>query len=273
MAANPLEHPARRRLLAAAALAPALLSLAGLAACAGPWPPRPLQDRMDTLLDPACPGQCSGTLLVLLPGAYDTPQDFVRQGFVQAVRQRQLPLDLLLPDAHTGYYTSQQIVERLLHEVLQPAHAQGYRHIWLAGISLGGYGSLLLASRHAQHIDGIFLMAAFLGRRDLPAAIQQAGGLQAWDGQLPGADAHDLALWRWLRAHTAAAAPQAPQLWIGWGEQDRFAASNRLLGDALPPERVLRTPGGHDWPTWQKLWQSFLDAKPFQPKPSSSPCN
>ena len=252
----PLATCSRRASLCAA--------LAGALALAGCMPPiRPLSARMDRLLEPAVPGQRADTLLVLLPGAYDTPQDFQHQGFVQAVRQRQLPVDLLLLDAHTGYYTAQQITDRLLHEVVAPARAEGYARIWLVGISLGGYGALLFAQQHPQLVDGLFVMAAFLGRRDLPAAIGQAGGLRAWDGQLDGADAHDLALWRWLRER--ALAPNAPQppLWIGYGDSDRFVASNRLIAATLPPEHVLVTDGGHTWAPWQRLWGEFLDRHPF----------
>jgi pimeloyl-ACP methyl ester carboxylesterase len=248
--------PTRRACLAS--------GLAGAAVLTGCVPPiRPVQERMDRVLDFAQPGLRADTLLVLLPGAYDTPQDFERYGFVTAVRERGLSVDLLLLDAHTGYYTSQQIVHRLLHEVLQPAREQGYARIWLIGISLGGYGSLMFTSQHAGLVDGLFVMAAFLGRRDLPAAIGRAGGLLAWDGQLDGADAHDLALWRWLRQRAGEAAPQPP-LWIGYGEDDRFVASNRLVADTLPPDRVLLTQGGHEWAPWRRLWGRFLDVHPWQ---------
>ena len=242
-----------------------------LGAAALPWAlpgcapiARPVTARMDSLREPADPARRAETLLVLLPGAYDTPQDFERQGFVSAVRDRQLPVDLLLLDAHTGYYTSQQIVDRLLHEVVQPARAQGYTRIWLVGISLGGYGSLMFASRHAGLVDGLFVMAAFLGRRDLPAAIGRAGGLRTWNGELDGADAQDLALWRWLRGRAELPAPVHPPLWIGYGEDDRFVASNRLIAATLPPAHVLVTNGGHEWAPWQRLWSRFLDAQPWQ---------
>ena len=239
-----------------------------LGAAALPWAlpgcapiARPVTARMDSLREPADPARRAETLLVLLPGAYDTPQDFVREGFVQAVRERGLPLDLLLPDAHIGYYNGRLIVERLLHEVVRPARAAGYARVWLAGISLGGYGSLLFTREHADLIDGAFVMAAFLGRRDLPAAIGQAGGLRTWDGQLDGADAHDLALWRWLRERANRPAPQRPPLWIGYGDDDRFVASNRLIAATLPPAQVLVTDGGHAWAPWRRLWDRFLDLR------------
>lgn len=239
----------------------ALALIAALPACA-PLP-RPLKHRMDRELHRADPARRADTLIVLLPGAYDTPADFVREGFVQAARERRLAIDLLLVDAHVGYYTAQQIVERLLDEVVRPARAEGYARIWLAGISMGGYGSLLFAQRHGVLVDGLFVMAAFLGRRDLPAAIAQAGGLRAWNGELPGADPHDLALWRWLRGYGAAPSPTHPPLWLGYGEDDRFVASNRLVAELLPPTRVLTTDGGHQWAPWRRLWQRFLDQAPW----------
>lgn len=218
---------------------------------------------MRSQLDRADPARHADTLIVLLPGAYDTPEDFIKQGFVRALRERHLPVDLLLADAHTGYYTAQQIVERLQSEIVAPARAQGYTRIWLAGISLGGYGSLLLAHAHAEMIDGLFIMAPFLGRRDLPAAIKQAGGLAAWDGQLPDADAHDLELWRWLRGYVGTSQTRPP-LYLGYGDTDRFALSHRLLAAVLPPERVFVTPGGHEWAPWLRLWQRFLDLYPWE---------
>lgn len=227
-----------------------------LGGCA--WLPRPLETPMHSQLESVHPDHRADTLIVLLPGAYDAPKDFVEQGFVTALREKSLPADLLLVDAHTGYYTAQQIVERLRSEVIAPARAQGYARIWLAGISLGGYGSLLFAREHAKMIDGLFVMAPFLGRRDLPAAIQRAGGLAAWDGQLPDADAHDLELWRWLRGYVSSP-EERPPLYLGFGGTDRFAFSHRLLAAALPPERVFVTPGGHEWAPWLRLWRRFLD--------------
>ena len=252
-------HLPRRAVLAG--LGGALLS-----ACTGlPLITPPAKVPMDSVLDLAGPPARAATLLVLLPGAYDGPGDFLREGFVQAVRARGLAVDVQLADAHAGYYTSQQIVQRVHDDIVQPARARGYARIWLCGISLGGYGSLLYAARHGASIDGLFVMAAFLGRRDLPAHIAQAGGLAAWDGQMAGADAHDLALWRWLRGYAdRAVARQRPPLLMGWGEDDRFVMSNRLVGATLPPGRVFTTGGGHDWPAWQRLWAAYLDQRPWQ---------
>ena len=232
---------------------------AGFSTAFAPHPP------LESVWSLAAAPARADTLLALLPGAYHGPPDFVRAGFVQAVRARGLAVDLQLVHAHAGYYGSGQIVERLHHDVIRPARARGYARIWLCGISLGGYGALRYAAAHGSRLGGVLALAAFLGRRDLPAHVAAAGGLVAWNGELPGADPEDLALWRWLRgqARPSAGRWRVP-LYMGWGEQDRFILSNRLLGAALPAGRVFTTAGGHDWPTWQRLWSAFLDRQPWR---------
>lgn len=253
-----MKDHSRRRFVVSWMLAP------WLTGCA--LPSRPLETPMHSQLDRLDPDRRSDTLIVLLPGAYDTPQDFIDQGFVKTLREQRTPADLLLVDAHTGYYTAHEIVERLYGEIIAPARAEGYVRVWLAGISLGGYGSLLFTHAHPDMVDGVFVMAPFLGRRDLPAAIARAGGLARWDGQFAGADEHDLALWRWLQGYLRTPG-QRPPLYLGYGDSDRFGLSHRLLAAALPPERVFVTPGGHDWAPWLRLWQRFLNA----PEPWESP--
>ncbi len=53
---------------------------------------------------------------------------------------------------------------------------------------------------------------------------------------------------------------RCPTLHLGFGTEDRFAAAHRLLAALLPVERVAMLGGGHDWPTWEALWECMLDA-------------
>jgi pimeloyl-ACP methyl ester carboxylesterase len=207
-------------------------------------------------------------LLVMLPGAYDAPKDFLKQGFVDIVHRRQLNIDVLLLDAHIGYYTSQQIIERLQNEVIAPAKARGYQQIWLAGISLGGYGSLLYSMRGAHGVDGIFIMAPFMGSRHLPAEISHAGGIRTWT---PSANTQankidiDDELWAWLKMYSLNIESKPP-IYLGYGLEDRFVVSSRLLGDILPPTQVMTVSGGHTWGPWLALWEQFLDRAPWANK-------
>ncbi len=197
-------------------------------------------------------------LLVMLPGRGDGAADLERAGLVELVRRHAPAVDVLLVDAHFGYYYERSLIERLDEDVIGPARAQGYERIWLLGISMGGLGALLYASERGDQIDGLILLAPFLGDEELIDEIEAAGGLAAW--RAPAAiapDDYQRALWSWLREHTRQ--PQRrPGIFIGWGTADPFARANGLLAAALPPDRHRSTTGGHQWAPWRALLEAFL---------------
>jgi hypothetical protein len=197
------------------------------------------------------------TLLVFLPGAYDIPQDFIAQGFVKTVRDRNVKADIEIVDAHAGYYKQRQILNRLKVEVIEPAKAKGYTRIWLVGISLGGYGALLYAMHQPLEIEGFFLMAPYMGPSGIAADIASQGGLKQWSPKARGNV--DVDLWEWLKGY-ANNMPGLPKAYLGFGSSDRFEKPNNLFAKILPASQRFVVPGGHDWETWRKLWVGFLDA-------------
>lgn len=204
-------------------------------------------------------GPCSGrapALLVMLPGAYSQPAEFVANGFVEALRRQHIAADCVIADAHLGYLYDRSLVTRLREDIVGPARSQGYRQIWLVGISLGGFGALGYGTRHGAEIDGIVALAPYLGRRELQREIVTAGGPAAWQPNARPREADDLEheIWQWL----AAPPPQAPPVYLGFGTDDRLADSHRLLAGILSPERVTQVPGDHDWSAWLALWQQWL---------------
>ncbi|WP_409050528.1 alpha/beta hydrolase [Variovorax sp. 3319] len=206
------------------------------------------------------------TLLVLLPGAYSHPDEFTREGFVKALNDNRLAVDVMLVDAHLGYYNNKTILDRLSKDVMAPARSNGYKSIWIAGISVGGFGGLLYAQTHPGELAGLVAIAPYLGERTLSLDIANAGGVARWTGPLgdpPGSDPRtpdETQLWQWLRGYvgTSATFGTRPPLYLGYGIDDRFAFSHRLLAAALPASRVFTTEGGHDWPEWMRLWRSML---------------
>ena len=90
------------------------------------------------------------TLVVLLPGAYSGPQEFVDEGFVQALRQRRLQADVVVAGARIEHYIEGPVLDRLHEQVVAPARARGVRQVWLVGISLGGLFALAYAARQAE---------------------------------------------------------------------------------------------------------------------------
>ena len=221
---------------------------------------------MDTHFKPARADTRADTLLIFLPGAYLEPDEFERQGFVSAVRERDLAADVLLVDANVAYFYDQTFVERLSEDILAPQRARGYRTIWLVGISIGGFGALIHELTRPGMVDGIVALAPYLGRRPVGAEIHKAGGLRTWkapDGPPPD-DELDRKLWPWLQQYAGAEPAQGlPPLYLGYGLADRFAANHRLLAEALPEGRVFTTEGGHDWPQWSRLWRRVLDVLPL----------
>lgn len=252
-------QPQRRRLLARGLAAAAALAMLGATSGCSLLTP-PVLPRMDLLRHPGpCPGR-SDTLVVMLPGAYSRPPEFVAAGFPQALREHGADADVLIVDSHLGYYSDRSLLRRLRDEVVQPARAEGYRRIWLVGISLGGMGALGYAVRHGAEIDGVLALAPYLGPRRLTQQVDDAGGPRAW--RAAGLDADDpedsdelgRELWR------SFAAPEAvlPPVHLGYGLDDRFASAHRRFAELLPDARVSTAPGGHDWPAWRSLWQRWL---------------
>ena len=207
------------------------------------------------------------TLVVMLPGIYSHPDEFAREGFLQAVNDARLAVDVVRVDAHLNYYERNTFVERLRQDVIAPAQARGYRVIWIAGISLGGFGGLIYAKEHPADVAGVVALAPYLGEAAVPTAVSTAGGLARWPA--PPADPafgirleRETDLWRWLKGY-AGSAPAHTPLYLGYGTADRFAASNGLVAAVLPTSQVFTTPGGHDWAPWVRLWTAMLPTLPL----------
>jgi enterochelin esterase-like enzyme len=139
--------------------------------------------------------------------------------------------------------------------VVLPARAAGVS-IWLGGISLGGLFALGYAAAYPGELDGICLLAPYLGNRILTAEIARAPGVEAWQpGELAESD-EERRIWRYIKTRCT----DFP-LHLGFGQGDRFSAAHRLLADTLPPDAVDVIDGGHDWSTWALLWENFLDSR------------
>ncbi|HKY71605.1 MAG TPA: alpha/beta hydrolase-fold protein [Nitrospira sp.] len=228
--------------------------------------PRPLYIRR-------CPYQGtspSRDLIVCLPGIGDEAADFEDWGFVDLIRAHPWAADVLLVDAHYGYYADRTLLDQLHHDVLLPASSAGYRSIWLVGISLGGLGALLYASQYQQIIQGVVAFAPFLGTDTLVQEIVVAGGLAQWTSRITayGAYGEIETIWRWVHLRGQQSSP-SPEIFLAFGENDMFVEAHRLLASSLPSSHVLTRPGGHRWSVWQALWRTFL-RRHISPDPAGS---
>ncbi|QID16468.1 alpha/beta hydrolase [Nitrogeniibacter mangrovi] len=193
------------------------------------------------------------TRVVLLPGAYDTPADFLTHGFDAAARAA--GVDLHTHPTDLNAVASGALVHTLHEAVIAPARRAGVRRLLLGGISIGALTALTYADTYPDGVDGLVLLAPYPGNRMITGAITAAGGLRHWDAGGLAPDEGELRGWRALQT---LARRQPPPVWLGYGRQDRFAPGHALMAEVLPPDRVATVDGGHDWPTWRQLWDRLL---------------
>jgi pimeloyl-ACP methyl ester carboxylesterase len=196
-------------------------------------------------------GDRSNTLVVMLPGIKDRAEQFLVAGFVDGDTPSD-EFDVVVVEPELSDYLSGTIVERLRTDVIAPAQARGYDDIWLLGVSIGAYGSLLYAGEFPADIRGVVLLAPYLGGKRVPRSIEAAGGLEAWRaaaGPSPFVDG-------WVALQTLMQHPDATIV-LGYGGDDRLAATYEPLLAMLPPSQVYTVDGGHAWTTWTPLWQEI----------------
>ncbi|MCP5267954.1 MAG: hypothetical protein H6943_02830 [Zoogloeaceae bacterium] len=199
----------------------------------------------------------SDSLLVMLPGAYMQPEDFVTAGFFTALEQSAQQLDLCLVDLDLAVISGGTALPALQQQILEPAR-KDYRRVWLGGISLGGLLALCQAVDHPGTVDGLCLIAPYPGSRLTTGAIARAGGLDHWTPSAEQRADPEFRVWHWLQSP-----PLDLPVFIGYGTEDRFADGMRQMADRFPASTGCAVAGGHDWAAWQLLWQHFLDLGHF----------
>lgn len=213
---------------------------------------------MRVLHDFAIDGRRAQSLIILLPGALQQPEDFVRFGFVESVRKRALSIDLSLVDLGLRYITDATdgtALQRIHYGIVKPAQHMNYQEIWLAGISIGGFMAMAYADHFAGNVSGLCLLAPYPGSRILSGEIIAAGGIARW--QNTANDDAERRAWQWLK--TCRTQAQLPDIHLGYGRDDRFASGQHLMAEAIGADSVNTIAGGHHWPVWQQLWSNFLD--------------
>src|SRR6185295_11367133 len=103
-------------------------------------------------------------------------------------------------------------------------------------------------------IEGLILIAPYLGTDRVLEAIERQGGARRWSVTDPN-DRYQQ-LWTWLKSMRDPSA-KVPPIVLAFGSGDRLRAGHRLLADLLDPDRVTEIPGDHNWSTWRKLWRSY----------------
>ncbi len=199
-------------------------------------------------------------LVVVLPGRGDDLAALERSGIANAVQGAWSDADVLFAELTMAYYQEGGAAKRLHDEVIVPARRRGYREVWLSGASMGGMGSLLYDRAYPGEVDGMVLLAPYLGDRAILKEIADAGGIAKWNAgppQIIGADNWQHELWRHLQTWARDPA-KARNVWLAYGDRDRLRRAMPLIEPLLLREHILVRPGGHAWTVWSPAMREVL---------------
>lgn len=249
----------------------ALLGCAGLSGCyywraaTAPMATQLYCRALEYQLTPAHQCPRAQDAMILLPGIGDSIERFYQEGLITQLRDADLPLDAVVADAHFGYYRDRTLLARLQLDVIEPAKTAGYRQLHFAGVSLGGFGSLLYWRDSATwHPASLTVLTPYLGE---PEYYQfKLPGHEDEPAQQPETDKN---LWPWLDQQ---AQSQRRHWYLGLARAGKFYPPGQLLANMLPASNVVTVPGEHDWPAWRLMWPPLLQAlkRDFYPQEPSS---
>lgn len=211
-------------------------------------------------------------LVVILPGRSDDLDDLRRSGIAEAVQGAWPDADVQLIELRLGDYRRGDAPERLHAQVVAPAHASGYRQVWLGGASMGGMGVLMYERLYPGDVDGLLLLAPYLGDRAILKEIRDAGGLAQW---APGpvqpvtAKTWQRELWRHLQGWQRDPA-RTRRVWLAYGDRDRLRDAIGVLAPVLPADHVMVRPGGHTWTVWSPAAGELLRRADAAPQENDS---
>jgi pimeloyl-ACP methyl ester carboxylesterase len=192
-------------------------------------------------------------LVVVMPGRGDDLAMLEKSGIAAAIQRADPSADVLLVEATMSYYMDGKLVPRMHDQVIEPARQRGYREIWLAGASMGGFGVLMYEHEYPRELAGLVLMAPYMGSGSLQKEIREAGGLAPWDpGPKPPALTRDNVSreqWRVVKSWLTDT-DRAQKVWLICGQSDRLRGAADIIATALPPDHSLRPEGGHRWTVW-----------------------
>jgi len=201
-------------------------------------------------------------LIVLMPGFGDGPRHYVKHGFVDTVRAANPAFDVVAVNAHFGYYRNFSVVDRLHEDIIEPLRER-YDAIWLVGISMGGLGAAIYTMSYPDNVDGMILLAPFMGSEEVVEEVMSAGSLGRWTPPdlstiEDDRDRRYYELWTFYQGYVTDPG-RKPGLYLGFGDQDHLRGPNAFVAEVLKPEQSLVLSGGHKWRVWKPLFAELAN--------------
>ncbi len=205
-------------------------------------------------------GKKNDSLIIFLPGLIDTAKTFKNENFFTIAREAGIKADMVSASIHIGHLIKEVMVKRLETDIFNPAIKAGYHNIWLVGLSIGGLNALLFYKKYEKNICGVVTISPYIADTELRKELQQAGSVKDWQPKsvenMKVFNKELQFLWVWLQKQVSNNNLQ--QIYLGYGEQDRYIEEIKLLQNILDNNNVITVDGHHNWVTGQKIWRQQL---------------
>lgn len=202
----------------------------------------------------------STSLIIFLPGLIDNAETFKNEQFFSIARNAGIKADMVSASIHIGHLIKDKMIKRLEVDVYNEAKNNGYKNIWLVGVSIGGLNSLLFYQKYMHEICGVVTVSPYVADTALREDLQQAGSVKNWKPKptenMKIFNQKLQSLWVWFQKQYAK--NSLTNIYLGYGKQDKYAKEIKLLENILDKNNVTLTNGKHNWVSGQKIWQQQL---------------
>jgi enterochelin esterase-like enzyme len=203
------------------------------------------------------PGGEAMPLVILLNGVYGSHRAWVEQGEAHRTALRLInegrvrPMVLAMPadgvwslgkgfSRHVGGAYERWIMEDVIHCARYRIPGLG-PDVFLAGLSIGGYGALRLGAKYGARLRGISAHSPITRLHDMDRFMAEPNSYLA-EEPFVGV---------WIARHRAA----LPALRFDCGTEDPLLDASRRLHEELVRQNVVHVyqefPGAHDWDYWK----------------------
>ncbi len=176
-------------------------------------------------------------------------------------------LVVVMPEGSSSYYTNSaghqqdRYEDYIVHDLIADAEQRlpvsgGRAHRAIAGVSMGGFGAVVLALKHPDLFVFAGGLSSALDVPSRPFSIKRLGQWQQYRSIFgPWGSQASRASDPFLLVRSADPA-QSPYVFLACGEQEGLLPANRRFAALLEARHFSyefhASPGGHDWSQWNQ---------------------
>jgi S-formylglutathione hydrolase FrmB len=215
-------------------------------------------------------------VIYLLHGLGGSANDWVSSRTHLADYAAPYPFIIVVPEGKDGWYTDgvapNEKFESYFVEELIPGVDRRFRTIAsregraVAGLSMGGYGSLKFALKYPDKFAFAASMSGALGAPSWTPEMELPAFVKPSLARVYGPAASDVRrandIFRLARELTPEAVKRLPYLYLDCGTEDFLISNSRdfsaVLIEKKVPHEFRELPGTHSWPYWDRQVQEVL---------------